>query len=150
MTEDRERILAATRGWARAFEGLGSDDVGRFAALADPAIRFRDPFNDVAGHAAFARVFDDMFESCLDPRFEVVDVAAGAQAGYIRWTFRFRPKALAKGPEWRIEGMSEIHVGPDGLITAHLDHWDSGNGLLAKLPVIGPVVRWIFRRLAAG
>ena len=144
------RILEATRRWAAAFEGVGREDLGRFTALADPAIRFRDPFNDVTGHAAFARIFEDMFESCVDPRFEVLDVAAGERAGYIRWVFHFRPKAKRNGPEWRIDGMSEIQVGADGRIIAHIDHWDSGNGLLAKLPMVGPVVRWIFRRLSAG
>jgi ketosteroid isomerase-like protein len=144
--DDRRRILAATRAWAEAFAVLDAGALDRMTALADPAIRFRDPFNDVTGHAALARIFQDMFETCLDPRFKILDVAASGEAGYIRWVFRFRPKAMTRGPDWRVEGMSEIHVGPDGLVTAHLDHWDSGSQMLAKLPGIGALVRWVLRR----
>lgn len=142
-----DEILAATRRWADAFSSLEADALDRLLALADPALRFRDPFNDVTGHEPLRRIFAHMYETCIDPRFEVTDVAASAQAGYIRWVFRFRPKAMRRGPEWRIDGMSEIKVGADGLIIAHIDHWDSGAQLLAKLPVVGWPVRAVLRRL---
>jgi hypothetical protein len=122
----QSEVAEATQAWADAFTQLQPGRYGPLLALADRDIRFCDPFNDVRGHAAFQAIFDDMYETCLDPRFVVTDVAASNQAGYIRWVFHFRPKALKKGPEWRVDGMSEIHVGADGKITAHLDHWDSG------------------------
>jgi hypothetical protein len=34
--------------------------------------RFIDPFNDVAGHAGIRRVFEHMFATLDEPRFEVV------------------------------------------------------------------------------
>jgi hypothetical protein len=42
--------------------------------------------------------------------------------------------------------MSEIHIGEDGLIIAHIDHWDSASQLLAKLPVINVLINPILRR----
>lgn len=138
--------LAATRRWAAAFAAVTPGGYDELLALATPDIRFRDPFNDVTGRAALAAILTEMFESCADPRFEILDVAAGARAGYIRWVFRFRPKALARGPEWRIEGMSEIHLAADGAVAAHIDHWDSASGLLARLPVVGAGVRWLLAR----
>ncbi|MBP5857203.1 nuclear transport factor 2 family protein [Marivibrio halodurans] len=138
--------LAVTRRWAAAFAAVTPGSYDGLLALAAPDIRFRDPFNDVTGQAALAAILTEMFESCIDPRFEILDVAAGARAGYVRWVFRFRPKTLGQGPEWRIEGMSEIHVGSDGSVVAHIDHWDSASGLLARLPVVGAGVRWLLAR----
>ena len=43
----------------------------------------------------------------------------------------------------RFTGMSEVQFNDAGLVTAHFDHWDSAHQLLAKLPVIG----WLVRRL---
>ena len=37
--------------------------------------------------------------------------------------------------------MSEIHIGDDGLVTAHIDHWDSASQLLVRLPLIGLLLR---------
>jgi hypothetical protein len=39
--------------------------------------------------------------------------------------------------------MSEIHFNDDGLVTKHIDHWDSASQLLQTLPYIG----WITRRI---
>jgi len=76
----------------------------------------------------------------------VTDRAFGIEAGYLRWTFAWG--AGAGGG--RIEGMSEVHLGADGLVTAHLDHWDSGSQFYATLPVLGPVIRLVARRVAGG
>jgi steroid delta-isomerase len=146
MSED-QKIYEATKAWADAFSSLEPDALDRLLALADPQIRFKDPFNDVVGPDKLTAIFRDMYGTCVDPRFEIVEVAGGFRAGYIRWIFRFRPKALKRGPEWRVDGVSEIQVGADGKITAHIDHWDSGAQLLARLPLIGALVRLVLRRL---
>ena len=52
-----------------------------------------------------------------------------------------------------LEGMSEIHIGDDGLVTAHIDHWDSASQLLSRLPLIGLILRpalRLFRVRTAG
>ena len=37
----------------------------------------------------------------------------------------------------------------DGRITLHRDYWDAAEELYEKLPVIGTLMRWLRRRLAA-
>ncbi len=145
----RQRVLDATRAWAEAFAGLAAPaDIEALLALAAPDIRFTDPFNDAHGTEALRAVLSDMFETCEAPRFEVLDVAASDAAGYVRWRFRFRPKALGKGAVWTASGMSEIHVDEAGRIVAHHDHWDSASQLLVRLPVVGRLVRALLRRLS--
>jgi hypothetical protein len=136
-------ILARTTAWAEAFVAPMPDGLDHLLSLASEDVRFADPFNDVRGKPSLAAVLTHMVETTEDPRFEILDIAASDKAGYIRWRFAFKMKRRPKGPAWRFEGMSEILIGPDGLVTAHLDHWDSGPQLLAKLPGIG----WINRRV---
>ncbi|MFQ3623490.1 MAG: nuclear transport factor 2 family protein, partial [Acetobacteraceae bacterium] len=69
----------------------------------------------------------------------------GAEAGYLRWVFTIG----GAGPVRRIEGVSEIRFAASGLVSAHLDHWDSGSQVYARLPVLGAVIRAVSRRLAA-
>lgn len=137
MLNPRAAALAA---WGSAWEGLRPGTIDLLLALAAPDIRFRDPFQDVRGREALRRVLTHMFERVANPRFAVTDRAFGIEAGYLRWVFTWTGG--------RIEGMSEVHLGADGLVTAHLDHWDSGSQLYARLPVLGPVIRLVSRRIA--
>ena len=42
-------------------------------------------------------------------------------------------------------GMSEVHFNHDGYVIAHIDHWDSASQLLARLPVIGTIIRPVLK-----
>lgn len=144
MSDPRQEGLA---NWAALFERLTPERIGEFADLCVPDVRFRDPFNDVRGIDALNRVFQDMFESCENPRFEILDIALGAQAGYLRWRFRFKLRRM-RGQEWEIDGMSEIHLDAAGRVTAHLDHWDSGTQFYGRLPVLKRLIGLVRRRLS--
>ncbi len=55
---------------------------------------FVDPFNDVRGSRSIRRVFEHMFASCEDPRFEV-DECLGDDTGLSALAFQFRQPGLA-------------------------------------------------------
>lgn len=144
--EERATLAAAVEAWIAFFEGLTPDSLEtRLAALAAPDIRFRDPFNDVRGVEALRTIFRHMFATTEDSRFTVTDRALSGRTAYLRWVYTFRPKGSTA--PWRIEGMSEVHIAPDGRIAAHLDYWDSGTDFYAKLPVIGWVIRRIRKKM---
>ena len=137
----------AARDYARFFEELTPESLARLGDICAPNVRFRDPFNDVTGLAAYRRVFEKMFEDTAEPSFKVRDFAVSGQIAYIRWDFRFRP---TKGDDiWRIEGMSEVVFDDKGLVEQHIDHWDSGRQFYEKLPILGTLIRMVKRRLAA-
>ncbi len=135
----------ALRAWSEAWQRLTPDTVPALVALAAADIRFRDPFHDLRGREAFDRMLRHMFATVAEPRFVVTDHALGIAAGYLRWSFSY-----GRGGEMRtIDGVSEIGFAADGLVSAHLDHWDSGMQVYAKLPLLGPAIRAIARRIAA-
>ncbi len=146
MTDPRQAALAR---WANMFETLTPDTVQDLRPLCVQDVRFRDPFNDVRGVDMLVRVFEDMFATCDDPHFVILDTALGDRAGYIKWTFEFKPRRFP-GPVWRIEGMSEIQIDGEGRVTAHLDHWDASSQFYARLPVLRSLIGLVRRRLAVG
>lgn len=140
--DGRQATLAA---WAEAWQRLAPSTVPDLLALASPEIRFRDPFQEIRGRAAFERLLRHMLARLTDPRIVVTDHALGVAAGYLRWTFSVgRP-----GARRTIEGVSEVVFAPDGSVAAHLDHWDAGMQIYARLPLLGPAVRAVARRFAA-
>ena len=143
MTASLQERLDA---YLEAFETLSPEGLDVFDGLCAEDVRFVDPFNDVHGIDAFKAVFSHMYVTLAEPRFEVTDRACSARAGYARWRFDFR----MRGQPMSIEGMSEIAFDDRGRVIAHIDHWDAGVAVYSRLPVIGPMVRWVRRRLSAG
>ena len=134
--------------YAEAFASLTPGNMDRLMATVSADVRFVDPFNDVTGQNGFRAIFEHMFETCEEPRFHVLDIAISANQGeqraYLRWRMSGRVKSWPH-TDLGLEGMSEVHIGKDGLVCLHLDHWDSAGQLLARLPVIGAIIRPVLK-----
>ena len=139
-------LATAVAAYVSFYENLSPESLECLDALCSPDVRFRDPFYDVTGIAAFRAILADMFERVDAPRFQVSDRALSGRAAYLRWVFTFTPKR--GGAPWRIEGMSEVHFDRRGRVSAHLDYWDSGSQFYARLPVLGRLIGFVRKRLA--
>lgn len=131
----------------RAFENLTPANLAELGEhYADDAL-FRDPFNEVRGRAAIVHIFTHMFTQVEMPRFQVLERIVDDDAGkaVLVWDFLFR----RNGSEQRIHGSSLLRFDRAGRIAEHCDYWDAAGELYAKLPLIGPLMRWLRRRLAA-
>ena len=137
---------ALLQAYADAYARLRADDLDALGQLMADDIEFVDPFNHLHGRAATLGVFEHMFRSVEQPRFEVLDCASGQAAGYLRW--RMTGTTRGKGTPLDLQGMSEVHFNGDGLVARHIDHWDSLSQLLAKLPLLGWIARRLIRALA--
>ncbi|HEY0060538.1 MAG TPA: nuclear transport factor 2 family protein [Telluria sp.] len=106
--------------------------------------RFKDPFNDVRGHAAIAGIFEHMFEQVDQPRFVVTGTVLQGEQAFLTWDFLFTMKRFSRTPQC-IKGATHIVFGPDGAVTLHRDYWDAAEELYEKLPLLGGLMRWLKR-----
>ena len=134
--------LSHTQAYARFFEEMTPETLGSMKQFLAEDIVFADPFNKLHGPDAFIAIFKHMYALMKNPRFDILDVAVSEKAGFIKWRMTGE---LRSRPSFQLDltGMSEVQFNDAGLVTAHFDHWDSAHQLLAKLPVIG----WLVRRL---
>ena len=139
-------LEAAVAAYVAFYEGLTPDSLGRLDELCAPAVRFRDPFNDVTGVAAYRAILARMFEDVAEPRFVVIDRALSGRVAYLRWDFSFTPRK--GGAPWHIEGMTEVHFDDKDRVAAHLDHWDSGSQFYGRLPLLRHLIGLIRKRLS--
>ena len=134
--------LSRTQAYARFFEKMTPETVGSMRRFLAHDVVFTDPFNTLHGPDAFVAIFTHMYDVMKNPRFDILDVAVSEKAGFIKW--RMTGELRSRLPfKLDLIGMSEVQYNDAGLVTAHFDHWDSAHQLLAKLPVIG----WLVRRL---
>jgi ketosteroid isomerase-like protein len=131
------------------FEALTPADVARVGEVYRDDARFKDPFNEVQGHAAIRRVFEHMYVALAEPRFVVRDIVAEGDQCFLTWDFVFRFKRFSPGREQTVRGASHIVFDADGRIALHRDYWDAAEELYEKLPAVGGLMRWLKRRANA-
>lgn len=110
-----------------------------------PDAVFKDPFNEVRGVDAIERIFSHMFDQVESPRFSVHTRILQDQAAMLGWVFSFR----SRGREIEVRGVTHLVFDTRGRVTLHRDYWDAAEELYAKLPLIGPLMRWLARRLSS-
>lgn len=109
--------------------------------------RFKDPFNDVQGHAAIAGIFAHMFNQLDNPGFHVITGIQQGRDGFVTWEFRFRMKRYSKALQC-IRGASHIVFDDAGLVQVHRDYWDAAEELYEKIPLLGTFMKMLKRAAA--
>ena len=130
------------------FEHITPSDVARIGEIYSVDAYFRDPFNEVRGIDAIARVYAHMFEQLDDCRFVITETVADGERAFFVWDFTFRIRRWRPRRLLTIHGTSLIKLTADGKVGYHRDYWDAAEELYARLPLIGPVVRFLRRSLA--
>ncbi|EHR73420.1 hypothetical protein BurJ1DRAFT_4634 [Burkholderiales bacterium JOSHI_001] len=127
------------------FETLSPTSLPRLAELYASDARFVDPFNDVQGTVAIERIFNHMFTQVQQPRFVVLSAEAQDATAFLTWDFLFLRGTQAH----RIHGASRLLFNAQDQVQLHRDYWDAAHELYEHLPVLGALMRWLRRRLAA-
>jgi steroid delta-isomerase len=140
-------VEQAARAYGHYSETLRRGNVDRLHDLAAPDIRFVDPFNDVRGVDQVVRILRRMFEDATEVSFRMLDRACQGDRCFLRWEFCCRPRRLAKGRAWRIEGVSMVRFDAEERVVEQIDYWDAAEQFYGRLPVIGTLLRGIGRRL---
>jgi len=147
MTETAAVRDAALRA-KTFFESISPADVPRLGRIYAEDAYFRDPFNEVTGVSGIARIFGAMFEHLDDVRFTILETVADPGGAMLTWNMTYRVRKWRPHETQTIHGATHLRFAPDGRIAYHRDYWDAANELYAKLPLIGPVMRWLRRKLA--
>ena len=108
---------------------------------------FKDPFNEVQGHAAIGQIFSHMFHQVDQPRFQVVTGIQQGGDAFLTWEFRFRMKRY-RTEQQCIRGATHIVFDDLGLVKLHRDYWDAAEELYEKLPLLGAFMKMLKRAAA--
>lgn len=107
---------------------------------------FKDPFNEVTGHAPIRRIFEHMFDAVHEPRFVILEAVEQGDAAFLTWEFRFRMKRFDTVAVQVVRGASHLRFAADGRIDYHRDYWDAAEELYEKLPLVGSLMRFLKRQ----
>jgi hypothetical protein len=132
--------------YCEIFSNLSLERIDQLQDLVTEQVHFRDPFNDVRGFSKMRRVLEDMFENTKNPAFNVLEQSVYADHAWLRWQFTANVPVIGL---LSVEGATRLAFDHyNGLVTEHIDYWDSAPVYL-RLPLIGGLLRQIKRRMSA-
>ena len=130
------------------FETLTPESVERMGEVYAPDATFRDPFNEVAGLPAIQAIFRHMYEPLVDPRFVILETIEEGDRLVLTWDMLYRIRKYQPEVERKIHGLSLLRFGPDGRVAVHRDYWDAAGELYSQLPLVGPLMRFLAKKMA--
>lgn len=136
------------RPWRDFLASLHPSTLDRMDALASPDLHYHDPFIDVRGREMVKRAFGMVFLQIEAPRFTFTHCACDGDICFLRWHFTCRPKTIGQGLPWICDGITELRFDSQGRVLEHVEHWDSGEQVYEKLPVVRFFIRLIKRRVS--
>jgi steroid delta-isomerase len=139
-----EAALARLKAY---WEELTRERVGAIDTVYAADAYFRDPFNEVRGIAELRRIFEHMYENLDEPRFRITETIREGDRAVLIWDFDFRVKKWQPGVTQTIHGLSVVRFAADGRVNYHRDYWDAAGELYAKLPLVGPLMRYLARKM---
>lgn len=127
------------------YTSLSEVSLSRIEDFYDNDAYFKDPFNEVRGAQKIKQIFDHMFRTTENPRFEFKDVIEQGDQVFLSWVFRFG----LNHRQYEVFGASHLRLDQTGKIEMHRDYWDPAEELWQKLPLLGGVVRWLRAKFKA-
>jgi hypothetical protein len=129
------------------FESLTPEAVERMGEVYAADAYFRDPFNEVKGLEAIQGIFRHMYDPLVDPRFVILETIEEGDRLVLTWDMLYRIRKYKPELERKIHGLSLLRFAPDGRVAYHRDYWDAAGELYAQLPLVGPLMRFLAKKM---
>ena len=142
--QQTEEMACALARLVAFYEHLSLESLAQLGGVYAPDAQFKDPFNEVQGHAAILAIFRHMFVQVDAPRFIVLESMGQCGQAFLTWEFRFRMQRRVAG-EQCIRGATHVRFDAQGRVVLHRDYWDVAEELYEKLPVLGAFMRMLKR-----
>lgn len=146
------RYHLSLKRYIEAFNMLNADNYrAALSKILAEEVYFQDPFHRIHGKQNTLALFEHMFAQLHQPQFKVLnaaisEISTDTPNALLHWHFEFALRADAA--KICFQGMSRITFNPDGLIDSHIDFWDAGTEVYAKVPLLGWLIRRVQRRLS--
>lgn len=121
------------------YQTLSPASLARLSEFYTEDAWFKDPFQEFASREQLRRVYQHMFDTLEQPRFEVTGTVLEGDQAFLIWNMHFR----SGGRALSLHGSTHLLFAEDGRVRRHRDYWDAAEELYEKLPVLG----WLMRQL---
>ena len=127
---------------------LSLDSLQRVEQVYHPRVTFVTPSGVHQGLEAVGSYFRTRLVDCGQFGFQINRQHFQGSQGFVDWTLTFRNPRINNGEPTDVQGRSVLRI-RDDRIDYQRDYFDAGAAVFDHIPVLGPVVRYFRRRVAA-
>ena len=149
MDDDRsdESAFDAKSKIETFFNALTIETIGLCDDFYAEDCRFEDPLVEIDGRSALRGHYAHLYRHVHECRFEFGPIIQEGRTCCAPWEMHLRAK-LGGGKLIVVPGISRITFdGSTSLVTFHRDYFDVGAFVYENVPVLGPMVRYVKRRM---
>ena len=108
-------------------------------------VHFIDPTQEKTGVEAYIKAQDGLMKRCDDIFLETEHVAVNGSIAFVEWRMGLK----IQGIEFIYPGATRLVFDNNGKIVKHRDYFDFIGPTFGPVPVIGPFIRWLYKRFVS-
>ena len=139
MSERKESII-------KAFNQLRADNLHILDQFYHPNILFEDPIGQVESLSSLKAYYKSMYENVTEISFDFSQLLEEGDSVMAAWSMKLRAKGLNSGKVVMVQGVSHIKFEKD-LVIYHRDYFDLGQMIYEYIPLLGPTLKFIKKKL---
>lgn len=129
------------------YQKLNADNLFLLAEIYTPEIHFIDPAHELRGLAEVEAYFLRLYANLTHINFNFFHPHRSVSEGYVQWQMTFSHPQILRGKHIVVPGTTFIKFDKRDKVFFHRDYFDLGAMLYQHLPLLGPTVKMINRRL---
>lgn len=140
------KTQTSAQAYADFFESINpSTSLEEYSKVFDKNVYFQDPFQKINGVEKVYDVFEHMYATLYDPKFDVKEIISEKECAYLRWDFSYQRSS--RHDIEKFTGVSRVQFLESGKVISHIDYWDAAENIYEKIPLLGSILRQIKKRI---
>lgn len=142
------KTQTSAKAYADFFESITPrTSLEEYSKVFDKKVYFEDPFQKITGVEKVYDVFEHMYATLHNPKFDVHEIICDKECAYLRWDFSYQRSS--KHDIEKFTGVSRVQFLESGKVISHIDYWDAAENIYEKIPLLGAILRQIKKRITA-
>ena len=125
--------------------GSDAPTKNKWAEFYDDNVIFVDPTQKTEGLDSYIEAQQKLVKRCDDIFLETNEILISENCGFIEWTMGLK----IMGKEFIYPGTTRLLFAENGLIKEHRDYFDFCGPTFGPIPILGPFIRWIYRKFVS-
>lgn len=128
------------------YKTLTANDLDKIYEVYHADIEFLDPMHHIKGIDSLYNYFCSLYKNVAACSFQFSTTQQQDNHGFLVWEMKLLHPKLNGGKTVTVHGCSQVEF-YEGKVRYHRDYFDAGEMLYENLPLVGPVVGAIKKRV---
>ena len=117
----------------------------KWAEFYNENVTFIDPTQETEGLDSYIAAQEKLIKRCDDVFLKTHAISISGNNGFVEWTMGLK----IMGKEFIYPGTTRLLFAENGLIQEHRDYFDFCGPTFGPVPILGPFIRWLYRKFVS-